>query len=101
MLKSFAIEDDISIQCRAAVEVRLWFQDGTTRLCYFATPEGLANFGDWIDGTTVRIHYDSPYMIVVSKLDEQTIESALRYIEARGELEKCSLILEDGSKPTA
>ena len=95
MLKGFTIEDNITTQSHGAVEVRVHLDDGTERWCYFFTPDGLANCGDLIDGTAVRIHYKSPYMIVVSELNEQIIEGALRHLDARGELEKCSMRLED------
>jgi hypothetical protein len=58
------------------------------------TPQALTNCGDWIDGTRTPIHYNAPYMIVVSgRLDEGMIEQALRHIDSRGVLEECSMPL--------
>lgn len=91
MLRSFEIEDDLTMQDRGAIEVVLRLDDGSTRWCYFMTPQALINCGDWIDGTRTPIHYNAPYMIVVSRrLNEVVIEEALRHIDSRGDLEVCS-----------
>jgi hypothetical protein len=75
MLKTFEIEDDLERQDLGAIEVILHLEDGRRRWCYFMTPRALINCGDWIDGTTTPIHYDAPYMIVVSgRLDTFLIE---------------------------
>lgn len=95
MLRSFEIRSDLALQDRAAVEVVLRLNDGRSRWCYFLTPQALTNCGDWIDGTTTSIHYNAPYMIVVSgRLDEGMIERALRHIDSRGDLEVCSRLLD-------
>jgi hypothetical protein len=99
MLRSFEIEDDLAIQDRGAVEVIVHFDDGRRRWCYFMTPQALANCGDWIDGTRTSIHYNAPYMIVVSgRLDEGIIEMALRHIDRHGDLEGCTMPLDAGSE---
>src|SRR5262249_32543580 len=91
MLRSFEIQDDLAMQDRRAVEVILRLDDGRSRWCYFVTPQALTDCGDWIDGTRTPIHYNAPYMIVVSgRLDEGIIEKALRHIDRRGDLEVCS-----------
>jgi hypothetical protein len=96
MLRSFEIQDDLAIQDRSAVEVVLCLDDGRRRWCYFMTPKALTNCGDWIDGTRTPIHYNAPYMIVISgRLDDGVIETALRHIDSRGKLEACSMPLEE------
>lgn len=93
-LVSFVIEDDLSTQTKRAIEVALKMVDGTTRWCFFMRPEALATCGDWVDGTKVRFHYGAPHMIVLgNELTEEMIERALRHIDKRGELEQCSLPL--------
>lgn len=90
MLNSYEIEDDLGAQASGAIEV-VARVDGRRRWCYFMTLEALANCGDLIDGTTTRIHYASPYMIVVAgPLTEQVIDQALRQIDAHGGLAQCS-----------
>jgi hypothetical protein len=95
MLKSFEIQGDLALQDSAAVEVVLRLDDGRSRWCYFMTPPALRNCGDWIGGTRMRIHFNAPYMIVVSgHLDEAVIEEALRHIDGRGDLETCSMSMD-------
>jgi len=95
MMKSFTIEDELSLQATGAVEVIVEMQDGQRRWCYFLTPDALRDCGDWIDGTQVRIHYNAPYMIVVAApLDENVIRQALRHLDRDGKLEVCTMPLE-------
>ncbi len=47
-----------------------------------------------IDGTTIRIHYGAPHMIVVDQIDAAIIEQALHYIERQGELLACTIRIE-------
>jgi hypothetical protein len=102
MLRSFEIQDDLAMQDRGAVEVVLHLDDGRRRWCYFMTPQALTNCGHWIDGTRTLIHYNAPYMIVVSgRLDERVIEEALRHIDSQGDLEGCSMPLDVDSLKTA
>jgi hypothetical protein len=99
MLRSFEIQDDLAIQERGAVEVVLHLDDGRRRWCYFMTPQALTQCGDWIEGTRTPIHYNAPYMIVISGgLDEGIIEKALRHIDRHGDLESCSMPL--GADPS-
>jgi len=94
MLTSFTIEDDLSDQDHGAVEVIVHLEDGIRRWCYFMTPTALSNCGDWVDGTEVPIHYDSPYMVVVAgRLDEVLIERALRHIDSHRGLIACTMPL--------
>ena len=94
MLKSFSVENDLSIQTTGAVEVIVELENGQRRWCYFLTPQALTVCGDWIDGTQIHIHYASPYMIVVSsQLNQQIISQALRHIDQHGELEASTMEL--------
>jgi hypothetical protein len=95
MLSSFTIADDLSSQDSGGIEVILQLRNETRRWCYFMTQGALAACGDWIEGTQIRIHYASPYMIVVAcQLTEEVIENALRHIDRAGEIEKCSLAID-------
>ena len=88
LLESFHIDDDLNLAKSGAIEVSL-VTKGERRWCYFMTPEALANAGDWVPGTEVRIHY-APNMIVVSEISEEVIEAALRHLASTGELEECT-----------
>lgn len=95
MLSTITIDDDLSSQDSGGIEVILELENGTRRWCYFMTPKALAACGDWIDGTQIRIHYASPYMIVVAdQLTEEVIENALKHIDRAGEIETCSLAID-------
>jgi hypothetical protein len=96
MLSSFTIDDDLAAQETGAIEVTLHLDAGERRWCYFITPGALAACGDFVSGSNVRFHYGAPHMIVMAgHLDRVLIERALRDIDARGDLAKCSLRLED------
>jgi hypothetical protein len=102
MLRSFEIQGDLAMQDRGAVEVILRLDGGRSRWCYFMTPKALTNSGDWINGTRTPIHYNAPYMMVVSgSLDEGIIEAAVRHIDSRGELEDCTKPLDADPVRTA
>jgi len=79
------IIDPISSHDMMAIEVAVTL-NGEVRYCYFATPEGLKNFGDWIPGTEVRIHYDCSTVITVSKISKEIIEAAIQSIYRDGKL---------------
>ena len=72
-------------------EINLEMSDGTKRWCYFVTPEHLAQSGDTLNGTDVRIHYASPHMVVVNHLTEDSVRLALDHIERQGQLLTCTL----------
>ena len=91
ILKSYKIEDDLSIQDTGAIEVILNLDNGEQRWCFFMTPKALANCGDWIAGTQIRFHYGTPHMIVVAAtLDEDLIGKTLRDIDQQGDILLCS-----------
>jgi hypothetical protein len=93
-LEAITICDDLAIAASAAIEVEISLSDGQRRWCFFATPEALMQFGDWIDGTTIRVHYGAPHLIIVDQLDETIIDQALRHIEGQGELLACTRAIE-------
>lgn len=93
-LCSFTIDDDLQCQLQAGIEVTLSMRDGSRRWCYFMRPEALAACGDWLDGGTERLHFDASHMIVVAaELTPAVIERALRQIDNRDALLRCSLPL--------
>ena len=97
--KSFTIENDLTNQSTGAIEVIVEMDDGQRRWCFFMTPEAMRACGDWIDGTTTRIHYGSPHRIVVAcVLDAEVIERALRHIDRAGQLEACTMALDSDTK---
>ena len=85
------IEDPVEDHVKGAIEVIITTKAGEKRWCFFFTPEGMSACGDWISGTGVRFHYGASHMILVSEISESIIESALRDIENRGELEQCTM----------
>lgn len=93
-LEAITICDELATASSAAIEVEISLSDGQRRWCYFVTPEALRQFGDWIDGTTLHIHYGAPHLIIVDQLDETIINQALRHIEAQGELLTCTHAME-------
>jgi hypothetical protein len=91
ILKSIKIEDELSIQDTAAIEVIIELDSGERRWCFFMTPKALQSCGDWIDGTKIRFHYGAPHMIVVAAtLDGDLIEKTLRDIDQQGDILLCS-----------
>jgi hypothetical protein len=93
-LVAIHICDDLDTAATAAIEVEISFSDGQRRWCFFAMPEALRQFGDWIKGTLIRIHYGAPHLIIVDQLDETVITQALRHIESQGELLACTRPME-------
>ena len=94
-IKTYEIEDPISSHSKRAIEVSIVTEQGDRRWCFFFTPQGVAACGDYIHGTKVRFHYGASHMIVVSEISQEIIESALKDIEKRGELESCTLLVSD------
>jgi hypothetical protein len=90
MIEHAMIKDDLNDHQHSAIEVDLLLTSGEWRWCYFASPAGLAQFGDTLDDNTTRIHYDTPHTIVVSPLDASTILTALNHIQRRGALLRCT-----------
>ncbi|WP_419660103.1 uncharacterized protein Dvar_04490 [Desulfosarcina variabilis str. Montpellier] len=91
ILKSYEIEDDLSLQDTGAIEVILYLDSGEQRWCFFMTPKALTNCGNWIDGTKIRFHYGAPHMIVVAAtLDEELIDKTLKDIDQQGDIIMCS-----------
>lgn len=93
-LQEMTICDDLANATTAAIEVEISLTDGQRRWCFFTTPEALRQFGDRIDGTTIRIHYNEPQLIILNQLDETIIEQALRHIERQGKLLVCTRVME-------
>ncbi len=89
MLKSFQILDDLSLASSIGIEVQVKLEDGHPRWCTFITPQSLATCGYILTGTDATINY-APHMIVVSDINADIIEAALRYLEAEGDLEFCT-----------
>jgi hypothetical protein len=86
----FEILDDCEMADRLAIEVVIHLQNQSRRWCFFATPNGLGAFGDWLPGTQVRAHYGSPHMVVVSEISPAIVELALRTMESQDVLEACT-----------
>lgn len=90
-LVSIHIDDPAPFE--SPVEVTVHLSDGRRRWCWFATPQMLQESGDWVPGTTVRLHYCC-HMIVMSELSEGLIHAALRHLERQGDLVEHSAELE-------
>lgn len=93
-LRSYVIEDSIESPLTHAIEVTIELNDGNRRWCCFATPDSLARFGNWIDGTEIRIHYGVPHLIVVAEVTPDTIKSALQHIDAAGHIRQTTCACE-------
>jgi hypothetical protein len=94
MIENVIIKDDLIDHQQSAIEVDLLLASGEWRWCWFASPAGLAQFGDTLDDNTTRIHYDTPHTIVVSPLDASTILTALNHIQRHGALLRCTRAFE-------
>lgn len=90
-LESIEIEGEITSHKTGAIEVTVITTCGEKRWCFFFTPEGMSACGDFIEGTSVRFHYGSSHMILVSEISKSIIESALMDIDKQGELELCTI----------
>jgi len=91
MIKNIIIEDTIDSHKERAIEVVLEMNDGEKRWCFFLTPSGASQCGDFIEGTKTRTHYGSAHMFVVSDISKKIIESAIKQVENEGNLLKCTL----------
>ena len=94
MIKNIDIQDPIDSHAQGAIEVIVEMNNGKKRWCFFFTPQGAANCGDWIDGTKVRFHYGASHMFLVSEISKEIIEAAIKHVEEQGELEQCTLQIE-------
>ncbi len=91
-ISSIKIKNEIEAHNQHAIEVDVIMQDGSQRWCFFVTPEGIPNFGDFIDSDKdVRIHFGAAHMIVISKISEELIKKTIGHIENIGELERSTL----------
>ncbi len=90
VVRSYVVADDLSTAQYGAIEVDLILHDGQERWCYFMTPAALQNCGDWVPGTHVTMHYDSPHMIVVSEISADVIDRVLNYLATHGLIERCT-----------
>ena len=86
---AFSIEDDLATADSGAIEVVFQF-GGERRWCFFMTPSALAASGDWVPGTQVRFHFDSPHMIVVGEVTEDLVGRVLDHLAEEGLLAQCS-----------
>ena len=77
------------------IEVTVQLSNDERRWCHFATPSSLAGSGNRIEGTKVRFHYGYRHLIIAEELSEDLIGKILRHIDDQGELEECTLPLED------
>jgi hypothetical protein len=93
-LETVTIADDLASAEQRLIEVELHFSDGQRRWCLFAAPAALESSGDYIDGTSIRLHYDMPHLIIAGILDEPTIKQALHQIERNGRIFSCSLAID-------
>jgi hypothetical protein len=86
MLQSYTIEDDLALADRMGIDVTVELTDGRLAWCFFMTPSALADAGDWVQGTEVRVHLGVPHMIVVSEISADIIDRILRQLDADSEL---------------
>jgi hypothetical protein len=82
----YTIDDSIELPQTCSVEVTVDFPNGK-RWLFFVTPELLAQVGDFVEGTQVRVHLGERHMIVVSELSAAVIESVMQQLARSGELE--------------
>ena len=95
-IASITIEDPVGAHAQQAIEITVTLSDGTRRWCFFVTPEGIPNYGDFLDDDhSVRLHFGAAHMIVVSKISEDIIRKTLFHIQSVGELERSTLQIED------
>ena len=91
-IANIEIEDPVDAHDQRAIEVSVIMTDGTRRWCFFVTPQGIPNYGDFLDSDhSVRIHFGATHMIVISKISEEIIRETLLHIQKVGELERSTL----------
>jgi len=93
-IDSVTVLDDLSLQEHAAIEVEIALTDGSTRWCFFCNNKSMDSFGDWCQGTQIRVH-NAPHMFVVGGLvTGELIKAVLTEADQRGDLFDCTLPLE-------
>ena len=75
---------------QGAIEVDLEMEDGSKRWCFFVLADGVKNYGDFINGTKVRVQYGAKHMIVVSDISEEIIKTFINEKASNGELLDCT-----------
>jgi len=93
MIKSINIEDSIEAHTTRAIEVVVEMNDDTKRFCFFLTPQGATNCGDFIEGTKARIHYGALHVFTVSDISRAIIESVIKETESKGELLERTILI--------
>ena len=96
MIRSYRIDDDLAAAGAGAIEVSIVLTDERRRWCFFMTPAALAACGDFLEGTSVRVHRGELHMIVVSEVTVEVIERVLLGLDAEGEVERRTLPLGAG-----
>lgn len=95
-ITSINIEDSIEMHDQRAIEVTVTLLDGSRRWCFFVTPEGIPNYGDYLDSDKdVRIHFGASHMIVISRISEEIIRKTLAHIDNVGELEMSTAVVQN------
>lgn len=92
MIPDYQIIDTLDAAEQRAIEVEVRLS-GQTRWCYFLTPEAITSCGDFVPGTTVRMHLGERHMIVVARVSRVIIEAILLDLARTGELERHTLAL--------
>lgn len=95
-IANIEIEDSIESHHQRAIEVTITLRDGSRRWCFFVTPEGIPNYGDYLDSDKdVRIHFGAAHMIVVSRISDEIVRKTLAHIDDLGELERSTLAIQE------
>ncbi len=100
-LSSYSIDGPMPLVQEPMVEVTVQLSDGEHRWCVFATPQALAQAGDWVEGTEVRCHYGCRHFIIANVLSEDIIAAILHTIDSQGQLVACTLPLESSIESNA
>ncbi len=93
MIKSINIEDPIEAHNTRAIEVVLEMNDNTKRFCFFLTPQGASNCGDFVEGTKTRIHYGASHVFTVSDISRDIIQAVIKETERKGELLERTILI--------
>ncbi|AGY59749.1 hypothetical protein [Gloeobacter kilaueensis] len=93
VLSTVEVQSEYEADPSQYVEVIVGLSDGQRRWCIFATPAALIEMGDPLKGTTVRVLYGAPHLIVATAIDEEIIHRTLHHIDSQGELLACTLPL--------
>lgn len=93
-IESFQIDDAIDQPQEGAVEVTITMLGGEKRWCFFMSPDRLAQVGDYVEGTNIRLHLGVPHMIVVSEITEEIVEKVIAQLDAQGEISEHTIPIE-------